>query len=84
MSTKIYRKVHVFWECALGGVLEGFWQGFGKLQTLIFQFFFYFFSKQILKRVSKSKQIDQNGDLNRESANLGRGAGGPEAPGERL
>ena len=75
--------MNVFWECDLGGVLAGFWKGFGKPKTKIFLFLFDVFSKLISKRVSKSKKINQNGDLDGESGNLGRGCDGPEAPGER-
>ena len=64
-----------------------FWKDFGRVQggqKPRFSNFLQVFSKQILKRVSKSKKVDQNGDLDGESANLGWGAGGPEAPGDRL
>ena len=73
MSTKIYQKVHVFWECDLGGVLIGFGEGFWEAKSLDFLIFFDSFPKQILKRVSNSKKVDENCDLDGESGKFGSG-----------
>ena len=57
MSTKIYQKVHVFGECALGEFLEGFWEGFWDAQKLDFPFFFHVVPKQNLKLVLDRSKI---------------------------
>ena len=36
---KINEKLHVFWEVDFGGILGGFWKGFGRPKSLIFAFF---------------------------------------------
>ena len=40
---KIDEKLHVFWHMDFGGVLEGFWEGFGRPKSLIFALFSMFF-----------------------------------------
>ena len=42
-EAKIDEKSHVCWNIDFGGVLEGFWTGFGKPKTLIFALFGLFF-----------------------------------------
>ena len=36
---KIDEKSHVFLRCALGSILEGFWEGVGKPESMIFVIF---------------------------------------------
>ena len=60
-------------------ILGGFWEP----EILDFRIFFDVFSKQILKRVSEEKKIDQNGPKDADDGFWGRGSGGPRAPGER-
>ena len=40
---KMAEKSHVCWHIDFGGVLEGFWHGFGKPKSSIFVFFSMFF-----------------------------------------
>ena len=58
-STKIYPKVCVFWECALGRVLDRFWEGFWEAKCLDFLTSFDVFSKQNLKLVLDRSKIAQ-------------------------
>ena len=57
--------------------------GFGEAQIHDFRIFFEVFSKQILKRVSEGQKIDPRGFKGADDGFLGRGSGGPRAPGER-
>jgi len=36
---KIAEKLHVCWDSDFGGVLEGFWLGFGRPKSMIFTLF---------------------------------------------
>ena len=55
-ETKIDEKSHVCWNIDFGGVLEGFWEGFGKVlgrfweaKILDFHIFFVIFSMSNLE-----------------------------------
>ena len=65
-------KSHVCWDIDLGGVLEGFWGGFGKPKSSLFAFFDVF-SKSFLKRVSEGPKIEQNAFKKVADANFGAG-----------
>ena len=65
-------KSHVCWDIDLGGVLEGFWGGFGKPKSSLFAFFDVF-SKSFLKRVSDKQTIEQKTGKKVEEANFGAG-----------
>ena len=43
---KIVEKSHVCWDIVFGGVLEGFWEGFGRPKSSIFAFFSMIFRSQ--------------------------------------
>ena len=40
---KNLEKIDVFWDFVFGGILGGFWEGFGRPKTLIFALFSMFF-----------------------------------------
>ena len=41
-QANINEKSHVFWKYDFEGILEGFWEGFGRPKSLIFALFSYF------------------------------------------
>ena len=43
IRSKIEQKLRVFWGCDFEGILEGFWEGFGRAKSSIFAHFSMFF-----------------------------------------
>ena len=65
---KIDENLHVFWEFDFGGILGGFWEGFGKPASSIFACFSMFFRsifQATLWKAKKSKKIAQQENVGR-------------------
>ena len=70
-----HKKLSLLWNIDLGWIFEGFWDGFGKPKSFIFQLFSTFFWSWILKGVLKAKIWEKNAKRTRESLILGRAGG---------
>ena len=53
---KIAEKSHACWDIDLAGVLEGFWEGFGRPKSSIFALFSMFFRSKFWKTFWKGKK----------------------------
>ena len=56
--------MYVFWNIDFGRISEGFWDGFGRPKSVIFQFFFVIFSMQILECKLEGQKIEKKKLLN--------------------
>ena len=80
---KIDEKSHVFWDLDFDRIWGGFWEGFGKPKSSIFDYFSMFFRCHFSSAVRKAKKSVKNAKIPKFSASWRRVCGGPRAPGER-
>ena len=83
LRAKVAEKSHVCWDIVFGGILEGFWEGFGKPITSIFAFFSLFFRSKFWKTFWKGKKSKTNGQQDDEGPILRPGRRNVRGPGER-
>ena len=81
--TKIYEKLHIFWDLDFEWILGGFWEGFGRPKSSIFAFFSMFFRCHFSSAVGKAKKTTKMGQQDAESNFYTLGSGDPQAGGER-
>ena len=62
-SIKIYAKIdeksHVFWNIDFGWIFSGFWEGFGRPKSTIFEFFSLFFRSHFWSTLGNNKKSTQ-------------------------
>ena len=80
---KNLEKINVFWDFVFGGILGGFWEGFGRPKSMIFALFSMFFRCKIWIATWKGKKSKKKATKQQISASWRRVGGGPQAPGER-
>ena len=81
---KIDEKLHVFGKLVFERILGGFWEGFGRPKTLIFQYFSCFFRSKIWNDIRKGKKSKKNVHKSYVAGFRGLDSGGPPPPGERI
>ena len=77
------QKSRVFGDLDFGGVLEGFWEGFGRPKSSILALFSMFFRSPFRRAFQKSKKSAQETQQDAEGGFWGLDSGHPQAPGER-
>ena len=81
---KKHEKTLFFWTFDLEGFFVGFGKGFGMPKSSFFALFSMVFRSHFWSAFRKAKKSTKMSQQGTESANLGLGSGGPQAPGEGL
>ena len=58
---KIDENSHIFWDVDFEGILDSFWEGFGRPKSSIFAFFSMFFRCHFSSAVGKAKKTTKMG-----------------------
>ena len=61
---KNFEKIDVFWDFVFGGILGGFWEGFGRPKSSIFALFSMFFRCHFSSALRKAQDSDFGGHEN--------------------
>ena len=75
--------MQALWDIDFEGILDGFWEGFGRPKSLIFVFFSVFLRCRFSSALRKAKKSSNMSQQDTESENFGPGSDDPLAPGER-
>ena len=80
---KFDEKMQVLWDIDFEGILDGFWEGFGRQKSSIFVFFSVFFRCRFSSALRKAKKSSNMSQQDTEGKNFRPGSDDPLAPGER-
>ena len=78
-----HKKLSLLWNIDLGWIFEGFWDGFGRPKSFIFQLFSVFFFKLKFERCFESKNLRKKHQTDAGVTHFGPGRRNVRGAGER-